>query len=226
MREIVRNFVIDFAEAFPIAEPVVEIGSRPAEGQEEIANLRAFFPGKEYIGCDIQEGPNVDRVEDVHALTFADESVGTIICVEALEHIADPIRAMEQMHRVLKPGGSIAISSQMFFPIHQHPWDYWRFTPEAFDLLLKPFETSLSFGFGFELMPDAVFGVAIKGPHAPLTRTMLRRTDRACADWGKGTYVDFGPIRPSIRGMWRFTLRGTLDAIAARAGRWRAEKHP
>jgi SAM-dependent methyltransferase len=224
MRPLVRDFVIDFAESLPIAEPIVETGSRPAEGQEAIADLRALFPGREYIGCDIQEGTNVDRIEDIHALTFADDSVGTIICVETLEHVADPLRAVQEMHRVLAPGGALAISSTMFFPIHQHPWDYWRFTPEAFDLLLKPFETSLSFGHGFELMPDAVFGIGVKGPHPGLTRDVLRRTDRACADWAKGTVVDFGPIRLTLGQMWRQTLKTTVDVIAARASARRRTK--
>src|SRR3546814_16126200 len=65
----------------------------------------------------IQEGLGVDRIEDVHALTFDDDSVGTIICLETLEHVADPLRAVQEMHRVLRPGGVLAISSLMFFPI-------------------------------------------------------------------------------------------------------------
>ena len=67
-----------------------------------------------------------------------------MICLETLEHVADPIRAVEEMHRVLRPGGVLAISSLMFFPIHAHPWDYWRFTPEGFERLLEPFESRSS----------------------------------------------------------------------------------
>lgn len=219
MMDLVVDFVRDVAENLPIAGPVVEIGSRPAEGQEQLANLRGLFPGVEYIGCDIQEGPNVDRVEDVHALSFADDSVGTVLCVEVLEHVADPLRAVKEIHRVLRPGGIAAFSSQMFFPIHAHPWDYWRFTPEGFQLVLQPFESSLVVPVGFELMPMNVFGVGCKASAADLTVDRLPRVKRARDAWGSDMPVDFGPIRMSLGQLWRTTLRYTRDAATTRARR-------
>ena len=71
------------------------------------------------------------------------------------------------VHRVtgvLEPGGVLAISSLMFFPIHAHPWDYWRFTPEAFELLLAPFESRLVIAQGASILPEGIFGVGVKGP--------------------------------------------------------------
>ena len=219
--DIVVDFVRDVAENLPVAGPVVEIGSRPAEGQEEIANLRRFFPGVEYIGCDIQEGANVDRIEDVHALTFADNSVGTVLCVEVLEHVADPLRAVREIHRVLKPGGVAAFSSQMFFPIHAHPWDYWRFTPEGFGLVLQPFESSLVVPVGFELMPMNVFGVGVKQAGFPLALEKLPRVQAAKERWGADMPVDFGPIRMSLGHLWRTTLRYTMSEARQRVRRAR-----
>ncbi len=163
MMQPVLDFARDVAEQMPVPPPILEVGSRPAEGQEHLSILRALFPG-DYLGVDIQEGPQVDQVEDVHALSFEDERFGTVLALETLEHVADPIRAVQEMHRVLAPGGLLAISSQMFFPIHAHPWDFWRFTPEGFANLLKDFESSLVVPFGFDLMPQHVFGIGIKGP--------------------------------------------------------------
>jgi SAM-dependent methyltransferase len=215
MRPAVLEFARDVAEQLPIAEPLVELGARAAEGQEEVADLRAVFGASEHIGCDLQEGPGVDRIEDVHHLTFADDSVGTIICLETLEHVADPLRAVQEMHRVLQPGGVLAISSLMFFPIHAHPWDYWRFTPEGFDLLLQPFESRYVAAQGWSLMPEGVFGIAVKGP-AELGAAQLPRTTRIAEQWGAGTRVDFGPIRLTARQMWGHTLRATREALADR----------
>jgi SAM-dependent methyltransferase len=216
MRPIVLDFARDVAENLPVAEPLVEIGSRAAEGQEDIADVRSIFGAREHIGCDIQPGRGVDRIEDVHALTFADDSIGTIVALETLEHVADPIRAMREIHRVLRPGGLVAVSSLMFFPIHEHPWDYWRFTPQAFELLLEPFETRLVVGHGWELMPEGVFGVGIKGPYPDLTIDRLPRLAAACRDWGRHQAVDFGPIRFTVRDLWRVTLRETAGALRRR----------
>lgn len=216
MRPAVLEFASDVAAHLPLAEPLVELGARAAEGQEGIADLRALFGAKEHIGCDIQEGPGVDRIEDVHHLTFADDSVGTVICLETLEHVTDPIRAVQEMHRVLRPGGVLAISSLMFFPIHAHPWDFWRFTPEGFEMLLRPFESSLVVAQGWDLMPEGVFGIGVKGPSVLTAEEHLPRTTEIARAWGAGKRVDLGPMRMSVRELWRFTLAQTREALADR----------
>src|SRR3546814_13414439 len=55
MRPAVLEFARDVAGHLPIAEPLVELGARAAEGQEGIADLRGIFGAAEHIGCDIQE---------------------------------------------------------------------------------------------------------------------------------------------------------------------------
>lgn len=210
-----HRFVAEAASALSVADPVVEVGSRPAVGQEDLT-IRQLFENRQFVGCDIQRGPGVDRVEDTHALSFPDESVSTFIAVDTLEHVADPIRAMEEAWRVLRPGGVALITSVMFFPIHAHPWDYWRFTPEGFARLLQPFESRLVMAFGWELMPETVFGIGIKGPYSSLSPGLFPETSRRCEEWGSGLRIDLGPFRMSVRGLWGLTARKTLDELGRR----------
>jgi len=45
-----------------------------------------------------------DIVGDIHNLPFLDNSQEAIICIAVLEHVENPIKAMEEMYRTLKPG--------------------------------------------------------------------------------------------------------------------------
>jgi len=163
MRGNVLELVRVIAAQVDLPEPIVEIGSFQVANQPYPSDLRPFFPGKQFIGCDARVGTGVDRVEDVHALSFADGSVGTILMLETLEHVADPIRALQQVRRVLRPEGFAVLSSCMDTPVHDHPSDYWRFTPQGFDLLVKELAPRRVFLQGHPLFPHTVAAIARKG---------------------------------------------------------------
>lgn len=42
---------------------------------------------------------------DIEAMPFEDQSFSTVVCTEVLEHVPYPATALEEMRRVLKPGG-------------------------------------------------------------------------------------------------------------------------
>ncbi|WP_305789335.1 methyltransferase domain-containing protein [Symbioplanes lichenis] len=48
-------------------------------------------------------------VDDVHALDFPDDSFDVTHAHQVLQHVADPVRALREMARVTKPGGTIAV---------------------------------------------------------------------------------------------------------------------
>jgi SAM-dependent methyltransferase len=163
VRGNVLELVRVIASVVDLPEPIVEIGSFQVANQPYPSDLRPFFPGKQFIGCDARQGSGVDRIEDVHALSFADGSVGTVLMLETLEHVADPIRALQQVRRVLRPEGFAVLSSCMDTPVHDHPSDYWRFTPQGFDLLVKDLSPRRVFLQGHPLFPHTVAAIARKG---------------------------------------------------------------
>lgn len=164
MRDNVREFVRCAADAFALQGPVYEFGAYLPAGQEELADLRSLFPGERYVGCDLRPGPGVNRIEDLAALTLADEAAHTIVCVETLEHVFEARRGVEEMIRVLRPGGVLLVAAPLDFRIHDHPSDYWRLTPSCMTRLLAPLDAVLVGWQGSARFPHTVFGVAAKAP--------------------------------------------------------------
>lgn len=161
-------------------EPIYEIGSYRVEGQEEFANLRPFFPGMVYVGCDMRQGLGVDRIEDVHSLKIKSNSVGTVLIMDTLEHVENVHQAMDEIYRVLKPKGMVIMSSVMNFPIHDYPSDYWRFTPKAFELLLRRFDYYEVEFDGDPSFPEGVYGFGIKGEKQNFIIKILKKLKRYC----------------------------------------------
>lgn len=168
MNRSVKEFVQHCAVTLPTMEPVYEFGSRQMPGQEGYADVRGYFPDKIYVGADYIDGVGVDVVLDLQNIQLPSESVGTIICMEVLEHVERPFDAMKEIYRILKPGGLVIISSPMKLRIHGSPYDYWRFTPEGFKSLLSQFNQSFVGFCGDEEFPDTVVGIAVKEGQVPL----------------------------------------------------------
>ncbi len=164
MRENIKQFVAITAKCLPLPEPIFEFGALQVPGQVGFADLRSLFPGCDYVGADMRHGPGVDRILDLHRIDVPSESVGSVLCLDTIEHVEYPHQALQEIHRILSPTrGVVVISSVMDFPIHDYPYDYWRFTPAAFESLLRPFRRSFVGFAGRKEFPHTVVGVGFKG---------------------------------------------------------------
>ncbi|MEE9615159.1 MAG: methyltransferase domain-containing protein [Thermodesulfobacteriota bacterium] len=170
-----KELIEIIANCIDVPEPIYEFGSLQVAGQEEFADLRPYFPGKTYVGCDMREGTGVDLVMDVHSLDTESGSVGTVISIDTLEHVERFWTAVEEFHRVLRPDGLLVLTSVMKFGIHDHPHDFWRFTPDGFRSLTRNFATQLVLGVGEPGFPKVVAAVCFKGERSPETTEKLSK---------------------------------------------------
>jgi SAM-dependent methyltransferase len=164
MREHVRALCASAILAFEPSDPVVEFGSFQVPEQRGLGDLRPLFPGARYIGCDARPGAGVDCIDDVAASRFDSAFAGTVVCLDTLEHVFSIAQAVQEMHRLLRPGGLLVAATTMHFPIHDYPEDYWRLTPRCLDRLVSPFDFSIVGSQGVETFPHTVFAVAVKAP--------------------------------------------------------------
>ena len=51
----------------------------------------------------------------------------------------NPQKAINEMHRILKEGGTCILSTRFMYPYHPDPKDYYRFTKDGLEYLFKEF---------------------------------------------------------------------------------------
>ncbi len=67
-------------------------------------------------------------VGDVHRLPFQDEVFEAVVCMNAFEHYREPDLAMEEIRRVLRPGGRLFMHTAFLQPLHESPHHYYNCT--------------------------------------------------------------------------------------------------
>jgi SAM-dependent methyltransferase len=138
LREAIVNYVKWAIARFPFEEPILDTcaGWEPNFYQP-------LFPGKQYIKQDMRnfDPPCIDIICDIGDMKpVSNESIGLVLNLESLEHLPYPQKAIDEIHRVLRPNGLLILTTVMHFKIHQAPRDYWRFTPDGIEFLLNRFK--------------------------------------------------------------------------------------
>jgi ubiquinone/menaquinone biosynthesis C-methylase UbiE len=83
---------------------------------DELSNVRDLFVAMKEAG-EVPEGAEADVKEgDALALPFADGEFDRIVAAEVLEHIPADIQAITELARVLRPGGTLAVSVPRWLP--------------------------------------------------------------------------------------------------------------
>lgn len=120
-----------FIQAHASADRTLDIGAQNGP-------YAACFPNR--VALDIKPGAGVQVLGDAQALGLAANVFDVVLCTEVLEHLPEPQQAIDEMHRVLKPGGTLLLTTRFLFPIHDAPHDYFRFTKYGLRHLLRRFD--------------------------------------------------------------------------------------
>lgn len=112
--------------------PTLEVGSYDVNG-----SVRGSFSGP-YVGIDVREGPGVDEVASGHAIPFDADSFDVVVCTEVLEHDPAFWRTLDEIRRVLRPGGHLLLTTRgNGFGEHREPVDLWRFMPQSIPVIAQ-----------------------------------------------------------------------------------------
>ncbi|MBF0591631.1 MAG: methyltransferase domain-containing protein, partial [Nitrospirae bacterium] len=120
------------------APHILEIGSRKVVGSmpRQLISSKARF-----TGLDIMDGEGVDVVGDAHRLSelFEPDTFDGVYSAAVFEHIAMPWKVALEINRVVRPGGFVYIASHHTYPMHEMPWDFWRYGKDAFSTIFGSF---------------------------------------------------------------------------------------
>ena len=70
----------------------------------------------------------ITYVCDLRALPVEASRYDLVLMTQVLEHLAEPLEVLGELHRVLKPGGTLWLSAPLQHEEHEEPYDFFRYT--------------------------------------------------------------------------------------------------
>ena len=148
------------------APTVLELGVKRSIPSRSTLHKHWVPKAGAFLGTDIEAGEDVDFVADIHRLTevTGEEKFDVVISCSTFEHFKYPQKAAHEIMKSLRMGGAVFIQTHQSLPIHDFPYDYFRFSREGLAAL---------FGqeMGFEVLgtdyeyPVRLFSVNDKAGH-------------------------------------------------------------
>lgn len=143
-RHLLRSALRDAVRMAPAQGSLVDVGCGQKPHQDLFPGISRYegidFPGFS-TNKDFATGtpdfifPSSYTVDWV--LPFADASYDHAAAFEVIEHHPEPAVALQEMARVVRPGGFVYLSWPFIFPLHEEPYDHFRYTHYSMERLAK-----------------------------------------------------------------------------------------
>jgi len=95
--------------------------------------------GIELVETDVALMQRTQLVVDAHSIPFADGVFDGVIAQAVLEHVADPVKCVSEIHRVLKPDGIVYVEVPFMQQVHGGRYDFCRFSHVGLLRLMRQF---------------------------------------------------------------------------------------
>jgi SAM-dependent methyltransferase len=84
----------------------LDVGAGTAPYRQEISKR---FGIRHYLAVDFTSRASLDLIADARVLPIRDQSIDLVVCFEVLQHIAEYYTVLDEIRRVLRPGGLLVI---------------------------------------------------------------------------------------------------------------------
>ena len=92
-------------------------------------------------------------------LPLESRSYDTVFMISVIEHLSNPLRAIQEIDRIMRLDGKLIVQVPWMWRTHEEPFDYFRFTPYALEELMKGVNLEIIY---FEAMGSIFTTVALK----------------------------------------------------------------
>jgi SAM-dependent methyltransferase len=135
------EYVARVLKAGLIHSPCLEVGV--GYGSSNHGEL-VSSAGIRFAGADLVLGEGVDYVVDFEgpAELIAKQlkeviPLGSVLILNVLEHTFDPLRVLDNIFLLLRPGGTCVVLTPTTWPLHNCPYDTWRINPNLYEEYAK-----------------------------------------------------------------------------------------
>jgi SAM-dependent methyltransferase len=133
-REYLAAFVKAAGASVPPGALVLDAGA--GDGMYASAFEHARYESADFLQVEGKVYAPVTYVCDLRELPVEDGRFDLVLCAQVLEHLPEPLAALKEFHRVLRPGGRLWLSCPLFFEEHDKPYDFFRYTSFGLERLL------------------------------------------------------------------------------------------
>lgn len=153
-----------------------------------------FGADADYVAADLPGNPAADvELRADGSVPLPSGSVDLVLSTQVLEHVEDPVRYLQEARRLLKPGGTLLLTTHGIMYYHRDPEDYWRWTSAGLVRVVESAGLSVEDVSGvvglvpacLQLLQDSTckhLPRPLRYPYVTLMQALMAATDRRHSD--------------------------------------------
>jgi len=174
-RVYLHRFLARAGQTVEPSELVLDAGAGRAPYRDLFAHAR--YETADFLAVKGKRYVQPDYVCDLAEIPVEDARFDHVLLTQVLEHLPEPARVLGELHRVLKPGGTLWLTAPFFYAEHERPYDFYRYTQYGLRHLLE--------SAGFEVL-EVEWMEGYLGTLSYQARLMSRSLPASRAAWGGG----------------------------------------